>query len=189
MSRLAAIALSCLIALTTSGAAQQSVPGSRSAFDFGFVAIDGTPMPLADFRGKVMLVVNTASFCGYTHQYQGLQALHERYSSRGLVVIGVPANDFGSQEPKSNGEIAEFCQGAFNVTFPLAEKQVVKGTTAHAFYLWARQTAGDANVPRWNFHKYLVDRSGKLIGAYPSPVEPLSPRLIEAIETALGKPS
>lgn len=184
MTRIVAMVVAMMLAAAAQ--AQHSAPISRSAFDFEFLAIDGKPMPLNAFRGKAMLVVNTASFCGYTRQYQGLQALHERYGARGLVVVGVPANDFGGQEPKANAEIAEFCQGAFNVTFPLAEKQVVKGTTAHPFYLWARQVMGDANVPRWNFHKYLVDRSGKPVGAFPSSVEPLSPRLIDAIEAALG---
>lgn len=189
MFRTTALALALLISLPGAATAQQSPAPAKTAFDHEFMAIDGKPMPLAEHRGKALLVVNTASFCGYTHQYQGLQALHERYAARGLVVIGVPSNDFGSQEPKSNGEIAEFCQGAFNVTFPLAEKQVVKGTTAHPFYLWARQTLGDVSVPRWNFHKYLVDRNGKLVGAFPSAVEPLSPKLVNAIEAALGPQS
>lgn len=189
MFRLAAMAFAVLLTLAPPVRAQQPTPPPRTAFDHEFVAIDGKPMPLADFRGKALLVVNTASFCGYTHQYQGLQALHERYESRGLVVVGVPSNDFGSQEPKSNGEIAKFCQGAFNVTFPLAGKQVVKGTTAHPFYLWARQTLGDVSVPRWNFHKYLVDRNGKLIGAFPSAVEPLSPKVVTAIEAILSPQS
>lgn len=189
MLRLAGLVLAVMMACAPGVDAQAPAPLSRSAFDFEFVAIDGKPMPLSDLRGKALLVVNTASFCGYTRQYQGLQALHERYGSRGLVVIGVPANDFGGQEPKANAEIAEFCQGAFNVTFPLAEKQVVKGVSAHPFYLWARQVMGDANVPRWNFHKYLVDRDGKLAGAFPSAVEPFSPRLVDAIETALGPAS
>ena len=164
-------------------AAPQSPP---SAFDFEFVAIDGKPMPLSAFKGKALLVVNTASFCGYTPQYQGLQSLHERYEAKGLVVIGVPANDFGAQEPKANQEIAEFCQGAFNITFPLAEKQIVKGSAAHPFYAWARRTMGDASSPRWNFHKYLAGRDGKLISAYPSSVEPNSPKLVAAIEAVLA---
>lgn len=187
MFRTAMYLLAASILLAPQARAQQSMPPPRTGFDF--VAIDGKPMPLGDFRDKVLLVVNTASFCGYTRQYQGLQALHERYASRGLVVIGVPSNDFGGQEPKGNGEIAAFCQGAFNVTFPLAEKQVVKGTTAHPFYLWARQTLGDVSVPRWNFHKYLVDRNGRLVGAYPSAVEPLSTNLVGAIEATLGPQS
>ena len=157
-----------------------------SAMDFGFISINGAAMPLTEFKGKVLLVVNVASFCGFTQQYAGLQALYERYETRGLVVIGVPANDFGEQEPGSNAEIKTFCEGAFNVTFPLTEKVVVKGATAHPFYRWARQTLGDSAVPRWNFHKYLVGRDGRLISAFSTNVEPQAPQVIKAIEAALA---
>ena len=160
--------------------------GPAGAFDHGFEAIEGGPMPLAQWRGKVLLVVNTASFCGYTDQYEGLQALWERYQARGLVVIGVPSNDFGGQEPKAEAEILGFCKGAFGVTFPLTAKEVVKGPNAHAFYRWAASALGSASAPRWNFHKYLVGRDGRLIAAYGSAVEPLSPELTRAIEAALA---
>lgn len=143
-------------------------------------------MPLAQWQGKVLLVVNTASFCGYTHQYEGLQALWERYRDKGLVVIGVPSNDFGAQEPKSEAEIQGFCKGAFGVTFPLTTKEVVKGGRAHAFYRWAHDGLGAASAPRWNFHKYLVGRDGRLIAGYGSAVEPLSAELTRAIEAALA---
>jgi glutathione peroxidase len=158
-----------------------------NAFDFAFVAIDGAPMPLADWRGKVLLVVNTASFCGFTGQYEALQKLHETYQARGLVVVGVPSNDFGSQEPKANSEIAEFCQGAFNVTFPLTEKQTVRGVAAHPFYVWARTILGEAAAPRWNFHKYLVGREGKLVAAFSSATDPRSLQVVTAIEQSLGR--
>ena len=166
-------------------------PGSvraepAAAFDHAFEAIEGGPMPLAQWRGKVLLVVNTASFCGYTRQYEGLQALWERYRERGLVVIGVPSNDFGAQEPKSEAEIAGFCKGAFGVTFPLTTKEVVKGQGAHAFYRWAAVTLGSGSTPRWNFHKYLVGRDGRLVAGYGSAAEPLSPELTKAIEAALA---
>ncbi len=157
--------------------------GPRSIFHS--LRIDATPMPLTAFKGKALLIVNTASFCGYTQQYQGLQTLYETYATRGLVVIGVPSNDFGAQEPKANTEIAAFCQGAFNVTFPLAEKQVVKGRDAHPFYQWAKSVLGDAAAPRWNFHKYLVGRDGRLIAAFSTQTEPLSPKLTAAIDAAL----
>ena len=156
-----------------------------SAFDYSFVAIDGTAMPLAQFKGKVLLIVNTASFCGFTKQYDGLQRLHETYGSRGLVVIGVPSNDFGAQEPKGNAEIAEFCKGAFNVTFALTEKQTVRGQAAHPFYGWAGSTLGDAATPRWNFHKYLVGRDGRLLAAFSAQVAPDAQKLATAIEAAL----
>lgn len=155
------------------------------AWTFDFTAIDGASLPLSTLQGKVLLVVNTASFCGFTQQYAGLQALHEKYADRGLVVLGIPANDFGAQEPGSNAEIAQFCEGGFNITFPLAEKQVVKGEGAHPFYRWVAETGGASAAPRWNFHKVLVGADGALIGTYPSQVAPLSPQMTTAIEQAL----
>ena len=157
------------------------------ATDFVFEAIDGKPMPLASFKGKVLLVVNTASFCGFTKQYEGLQKLHERYEAKGLVVIGVPSNDFGGQEPKVEGEIADFCKGAFGVTFPLTSKQVVQGRDAHPFYAWAAGILGSAGAPRWNFHKYLVGADGQLVSSFSTQTEPLSPSLVQAVEAELGK--
>jgi glutathione peroxidase len=159
---------------------------AAGAFGYAFEAIEGGKLPLNAWRGKVLLVVNTASFCGYTRQYEGLQTLWERFEKRGLVVIGVPSNDFGAQEPKSEAEIANFCQGAFGVTFPLTTKETVSGSQAHPFYRWARDTLGAGYAPRWNFHKYLIGRDGKLIAGYGATTEPLSPTLIKAIETALG---
>lgn len=163
-----------------------AVAGPASAFDLEFEAIEGGKLPLAQWRGKALLVVNTASFCGFTPQYEGLQTLWQRYEKRGLVVVGVPSNDFGAQEPKSEAEIAGFCKGAFGVTFPLTTKEVVSGPKAHPFYRWAREALGAASAPGWNFHKYLVGRDGKLIAGYGTRVEPLSPTLIRAIEAALG---
>jgi glutathione peroxidase len=157
-----------------------------SAFAFNFEAIDGRPMPLDQFRGKVLLVVNTASFCGFTAQYEGLQTLNETYAARGLVVIGVPSNDFGEQEPKAEGEIADFCKGAFGVTFPLTTKQVVSGDNAHPFYQWALQVLGSRAAPRWNFHKYLVGRDGRLISSFGTTVTPDAASIKSAIETALA---
>ena len=158
------------------------------AFDHEFEAIEGGKLPLAQWRGKALLVVNTASFCGFTPQYEGLQALWERYQARGLVVIGVPSNDFGEQEPKAEAEIQAYCKGAFNVSFPLTTTQVVKGAQAHPFYRWAGAALGAANAPSWNFHKYLVGRDGKLIAGYGARVEPLSAEMTKAIEAALAKP-
>lgn len=163
-----------------------STAGPAGAFDHAFEAIEGGAMPLAQWRGKVLLVVNTASFCGFTRQYEGLQTLWERYRGRGLVVIGVPSNDFGAQEPKAEAEIQAFCQGAFGVTFPLTTKATVKGGRAHPFYRWASDALGAANAPRWNFHKYLVGSDGRLIAGYGSGVEPLSAELTKAIDAALA---
>lgn len=162
-------------------------PQTGSATAFSFEAIDGGALPLSQFAGKVLLVVNTASFCGYTQQYEGLQKLYERFERHGFVVIGVPSNDFGAQEPKAEKEIASFCQGAFGVTFPLTAKQVVKGPEAHPFYAWARTTLGDAASPRWNFHKYLVGADGRLVAGFSTQTEPLDPRLVNAVEAELAK--
>jgi glutathione peroxidase len=181
---LAALATAIMLAMTHLSARAEPA----GAFDHAFEAIEGGKLPLAQWRGKALLVVNTASFCGFTRQYEGLQALWERYQARDLVVIGVPSNDFGEQEPKAEAEILGFCKGAFGVTFPLTTKVPVSGAQAHPFYLWAREALGAANAPSWNFHKYLVGRDGKLIAGYGSRVEPLSPELTKAIEAALATP-
>jgi glutathione peroxidase len=157
-----------------------------SAYDFSFQTIDDKPMPLKGYKGNVLLVVNTASFCGFTQQYTGLQTLHEKYEGRGLVVIGVPSNDFGAQEPGSNAEIAKFCQGGFNITFPLASKETVKGTAAHPFYGWVRRVLGDGATPKWNFHKVLVGNDGQLIATFAATVGLADAKLIGAIEKALA---
>jgi len=159
---------------------------TRSAYDFSFTSIGGDPMPLSQYAGKVLLVVNTASLCGFTPQYQGLQALWQDHRERGLVVIGAPSNDFGGQEPKSEGEIKDFCQGAFGVNFPLTEKIKVKGPDAHPFYQWARETGGEKLAPRWNFHKYLISADGKLVGAFSTRTKPQAGELTDAIEQQLA---
>jgi glutathione peroxidase len=168
--------------------ARAEVPvGAGSAWDFAFATIDGKAMPLADYRGNVLLVVNVASFCGFTPQYKGLQALYEKYGAQGLTVIGVPSNDFGNQEPKAEGEIKEFCQGTYGITFPLAQKAVVSGDKPHPFYAWARDTLGWFNAPKWNFHKYLVGRDGRLVTSFYSTTAPDAPRLVSAVEAELKK--
>lgn len=156
-----------------------------NAHGFSFSTIDGEPLPLAAFRGKPVLVVNTASFCGYTPQYAELEALHQRYAGRGLVVLGVPSNDFGEQEPGTAAEIKTFCATTYHVTFPLAAKEHVLGPQAHALYRWIEAELGDAGVPRWNFHKYLIAPDGSLAGAWPSAVKPMAPEIVEEIEGLL----
>ncbi len=186
MAALMAIsALPASFALAAGAAAGEKM---TRADGFTFQSIDGTALPLSAYKGRVMLVVNTASFCGYTRQYSGLQALSDRYETRGLTVVGVPSNDFGGQEPKSEAEIKGFCQGAFGITFPLASKTVVTGSEAHPFYAWARQVLGPAAAPRWNFHKYLIGRDGRLVTAFATTVEPDAPEVIAAIEKELAKP-
>ncbi len=155
-----------------------------TAFDFSFVAIDDQALPLAQFRGRSLLVVNTASFCGYTPQYAGLERLWQSYRDRGLVVLGVPSNDFGQQEPGTSREIRAFCD-TFAVSFPLSRRERVTGAEAHPFYRWIASELGEESLPRWNFHKVLVDREGALVGAWPSQVEPMAPELLRAVEAAL----
>lgn len=157
------------------------------AHNFSFVAIDESEqLDLKTFAGKPILVVNTASFCGFTHQYSGLEKLWRTYRDQGLVVVGVPSNDFGAQEPKSEKEIKTFCQGAFNITFPLTKKTKVRGPGAHEFYSWiAKSTSGEAS-PKWNFHKLLIGKDGNLIRSFPSSVEPGSKKVKRAVEAALS---
>lgn len=158
---------------------------ARNAHDFNFRGIDGESLPLAGFKGKAVLVVNTASECGFTPQYAGLQSLWDRNRERGLVVLGVPSNDFGAQEPGNEGAIATFCAGQFGVDFPMTEKVRVIGGDAHPFYGWIAETLGEDAAPRWNFHKYLIDGNGDLAAMWPSKVEPLSGEIAGAIDTAL----
>ncbi len=166
------------------GAAQIDAP---SAHSFEFVSIEGTPLPLAAFEGKAILLVNTASRCGFTPQYEGLQALWEAYQGRGLVVVGVPSNDFAGQEPGSNDEIKEFCEVTFGIDFPMTEKQKVRGADAHPLYLWIAQRLDRNPVPRWNFHKFLIDPDGAVVAGFPTRVEPDAPELRRAIEALLPR--
>ena len=159
--------------------------GPTTAHDFSFTTIDGAPLPLQQLSGKAVLVVNTASFCGFTHQYAGLQALWQRYRDKGLVVLGVPSNDFGGQEPGTEAEIKEFCEVNFDVDFPLTEKVSVRGDAAHPFYRWAKAELGAAAAPRWNFHKYLVAPDGRLAAWFPTRERPDSARLTAAIDAVL----
>lgn len=187
MKKFLSTAVSLATMLTAASVTAPANGGEGSAFDFEFTAIDGTPMKLDQWRGKVLLVVNTASFCGFTKQYTGLQELWSKYEAKGLVVIGVPSNDFGGQEPKAEGDIKSFCEGAFGVTFPLTSKQVVSGGGAHPFYLWAAKAAGADGVPQWNFHKYLIGRDGRMVAAFSTRLSPTSDDVVRGIEKALGE--
>ena len=156
-----------------------------TAHDFTFSGLDGTAIPLSQFKGRTMLIVNTASECGYTPQYEGLEALWQANKDKGLVVIGVPSNDFGAQEPGTAAEIASFCKKNYGVTFPMAAKVAVKGDTAHPFYQWAADRAGPEGRPKWNFHKYLVGADGRLIGWFSTQATPMGPKIRGAVEKAL----
>jgi glutathione peroxidase len=156
-----------------------------TAYAFTFKGLDGGDIALSSYAGHPILVVNTASLCGYTPQYAGLQALWTRYRDKGLMVLGVPSNDFGGQEPGGASDIGKTAHEEYHVTFPLTEKAVVKGETAHPFYKWAAAER-PLEAPRWNFHKYLVGRDGRLKAGFTSAVEPSDPRVIAGIETELA---
>ncbi|HZT89897.1 MAG TPA: glutathione peroxidase [Stellaceae bacterium] len=161
--------------------------GHDNAHKFAFDSLGGGhPLPLSAWRGRPVLVVNTASFCGYTPQYRDLQALWRKYRDRGLVVLGVPSNDFGQQEPGSADEIKEFCDSRYAVDFPLTEKVRVIGAAAHPFYRWIADTLGEDAAPRWNFHKYLIGPDGELAGTWPSQVEPIDGPITDEIERLLS---
>lgn len=166
-------------------AATPTQASSATAFDFSFTSIEGEDLPLAQYRGKAVLVVNTASLCGFTPQYEGLQALWQTYGDKGLVVLGVPSNDFGSQEPGASSEIKDFCATNYFVTFPLTDKEVVSGSGAHPFYKWARAELGVLAAPKWNFHKYLIAPDGRLVDWFSTTTKPGSPKIAKAIEAVL----
>ena len=145
---------------------------------------DESPQDLCQYKGKVLLVVNTASYCGFTPQYEGLEKLHAQYAAKGLVVLGFPSGDFGNQEKANNKEIAEFCYNTYGVKFPMFSKSSVKGDQANPLFAALAKVTGQP--PKWNFHKYLIDRQGRVIKSFPSQVEPLDARLTRELEAALG---
>jgi glutathione peroxidase len=162
---------------------------ASSVHEFTLNALNGTPTPLASYKGKVMLIVNVASQCGYTYQYEGLQALYVKYKDRGLVVAGFPANNFGGQEPGSDAEIGAFCKSKFGVTFPMFSKISVAGKDKAPLYQFLTDKTANpktgGEIP-WNFTKYLVDRNGKVLARFDAPVEPESKELTSAIEAGLA---
>lgn len=156
-----------------------------TAYAFSFPALSGDDIHLADYTGRPLLVVNTASLCAYTPQYAGLQQLWTEFGERGLGIVGVPSNDFGGQEPGGAKEIAETAKHQYEVTFPLAAKAVVLGPSAHPFYKWAAQ-ARPNDLPRWNFHKYLIGRDGYIAEVFASAVEPTDTRVKTAVARELS---
>jgi glutathione peroxidase len=169
----------------TPALAQAPAMTKVTAFVFSFPALDGSNIRLADHAGKPILVVNTASLCGYTPQYAGLQEVWTRFKDRGLLLVGVPSNDFGGQEPGGAAEINETAHNHYGVTFPITAKADVKGPNAHPFYKWAAGELPNA-TPQWNFHKYLIGRDGHIAAAFPSAVEPTDTRVVTAIGKELG---
>jgi glutathione peroxidase len=180
-----------LLALVASlpASAQPISPGQSTAcpalLDYEFNRLQtGKPESLCQYRGKVLLIVNTASFCGYTHQYEGLEAMYRKYKDRGLVVLGFPSNDFGGQEPGSNKEIAEFCRLTYGVQFPMFEKSSVGSLQSNPLYSELRAKTGQ--MPKWNFFKYVIDRNGKPAGTFASAVEPDNRDLVALVEKLLA---
>ena len=164
--------------------------GASSVHEFTMDALNGTPTSLANFKGKVMLVVNVASQCGYTYQYEGLQALYAKYKDQGFVIAGFPANNFGAQEPGTNEQIGAFCRSKFGVTFPMFSKISVAGNDKAPLYRFLTDKAANPNTAgeiQWNFTKFLVDKDGKVIARFEPAVEPQSKELISAVEAALKK--
>ena len=160
---------------------------SKLAYDYKFNDIDGSELNLNKFKNKVIVVVNVASQCGFTKQYEDMQKVWVKYQDKGVVMLGVPSNDFGKQEPGSNEEIKNFCEAKFGITFPMTEKVSVKGENAHPFYIWARKNHGKSSIPKWNFHKIIIGKDGKVLDTFASLTNPSSKKFIKAIEKALNK--
>ena len=158
---------------------------SQIFYDLNIKSINGDELNIAGMNGKTILLVNVASNCGFTKQYDELQKLYDDYKDKGLIVIGVPSNQFGGQEPGTESEIKDFCETNFNITFPITSKYDVKGSNAHPIYLWAKETYGKSAVPKWNFHKILINKEGKIEDTYLSLTNPLSNKITKKLEQIL----
>ena len=157
----------------------------KLAYDFNFNDLDGSPLKLSEYNNKVIIVVNVASQCGFTKQYEDMQKVWEEYQDKGVIMLGVPSNDFGNQEPGTSEEIKNFCEAKFGITFPMTEKITVKGENAHPFYKWAKKNYGKSAIPKWNFHKIIIGKDGKIIDTFASITKPSSSKFIKVIEKAL----
>ena len=158
---------------------------SKTLFDFQINSINGDKLKLSNFKGKTLLLVNVASNCGFTKQYDDLQNLYDAYKDKGLVVIGIPSNQFGGQEPGSDSEIKDFCETNFNINLPMTSKYDVKGDTAHPIYLWAKETYGKSTIPKWNFHKILINKNGNVEDTFASFTNPMSKKIIKKLNQIL----
>ena len=154
----------------------------KLAYDYKFNDLDGSELNLNKFKNKVIVVVNVASQCGFTKQYEDMQKVWDNYQDRGVVMLGVPSNDFGKQEPGTSKEIKNFCEAKFGITFPMTEKVSVKGSEAHPFYIWARENYGKSAIPKWNFHKIIIDKNGKIAETFSSITNPSSKKFIEVLD-------
>ena len=154
-------------------------------YDLSIKSIDSKVINFSDYKGKTILLVNVASNCGFTNQYSDLQTLYDKYKEKDFIVLGVPSNQFGGQEPGSNEEIKDFCETNFNITFPITDKIDVKGDNAHLLYKWAKENHGKSTIPKWNFHKILINKEGKIQDTFNSFINPLSDKIIKQIELSL----
>ena len=159
----------------------------RLAYDFKFINIDGSQLHLNIFKNKVIVVINVASQCGFTKQYEDMQKIWDKYQSKGVIMIGVPSNEFGQQEPGTNEQIKNFCESKFGITFPITEKISVKGKNAHPFYMWAKENYGKSAIPKWNFHKIIINKSGKIENTFTSFTKPSSKKFISVLEKTISK--
>ena len=158
---------------------------SKLAYDFNFNDLDGSKLELSEYKNKVIIVINVASQCGFTKQYEDMQEVWKKYQNKGIIVLGVPSNDFGNQAPGSSKDIKNFCEAKFVITFPMTEKVGVKGASAHPFYKGAKENHGKSAVPKWNFHKIIIGKDGKVFDTFASITNPSSKKFINAIEKAL----
>ena len=158
----------------------------KLAYDFNFNDLEGNLLKLSEYRNKVIVVINVASQCGFTSQYEDMQKIWKKYQNKEIVMLGVPSNDFGKQEPGNSKDIKNFCEAKFGITLPMTEKVSVKGEKAHPFYKWAKENYGKSAIPKWNFHKIIIDREGKIIDTFASITNPSSNKFIQAIEKALN---
>jgi len=153
----------------------------KIAYDFHFNDLDGSELNLSSYKNKVIVVVNVASQCGFTSQYEDMQKIWDEYQNKGVIIIGVPSNDFGNQEPGTSKEIKNFCEAKFGITFPMTEKVKVKGSEAHPFYLWAKKNYGRSAIPKWNFHKIIINREGKVADTFASITNPSSSKFTNVL--------
>ena len=158
---------------------------SKTFFDFKINSINGDSINLSKYTGKTILLVNVASNCGFTKQYDDLQKLYDEFKDKGLIVVGVPTNQFGGQEPGTDEEIKKFCETNFNITFPMTSKYDVKGNNAHPIYVWAKDTYGKSTVPKWNFHKILINKDGEIEDTFASFTGPMSKKIINKLKQIL----
>jgi glutathione peroxidase len=158
---------------------------TKTFYDFKINSINEEELNLSLFKGKTILLVNVASKCGFTKQYDDLQKLYDDFKEKGLIVIGIPSNQFGGQEPGTEAEIKNFCETNFNINFPMTSKYDVKGDNAHPIYIWAKETYGNSTVPKWNFHKILINKNGKVEDTFASFTRPLSNKILKKLKEIL----